>query len=353
MSIRLRPVVLVVSALCGLVAGVIAGAIATAAPSGGGGGDPVVPEATVVGGQLAPAGKWPDAVALISGGQGFCTGTLIAPDLVLTAGHCVGQGVQRVKIDATDSSGPGEDINVARVHAYAGWQNTYDVAVLVLASPSVTAPRTVATSCITDRFLGRGAAVQLVGYGATDIQGQTYNTRLREATASVLDPDCSGGNGCQPAVAPGGEMVAGGPTVNSCYGDSGGPVYLSTPEGIYLAGVVSRGVDNLTAPCQGGGIYVRPDAVLDWVEQTTGKALPRPACESAPPPDDGGGGQSDGDGGDDGDGDDDTGSGGDDDGPRGVGDGPVLGGCRAAGSSGGALGALALLALAALRRRRR
>src|SRR4030095_12862362 len=46
-------------------------------------GDPM----RVIGGTEVPAGKWPDAVAVL-GAQGSCTGTLIAPDVVLTAGHC-------------------------------------------------------------------------------------------------------------------------------------------------------------------------------------------------------------------------------------------------------------------------
>src|SRR5688572_22648523 len=42
-------------------------------------------KASVVGGQNAPAGAYPWMVALSRG----CGGTLIAPDRVLTAGHCV------------------------------------------------------------------------------------------------------------------------------------------------------------------------------------------------------------------------------------------------------------------------
>src|SRR6188508_2660685 len=52
---------------------------------------PVVEEHAVpiIGGTSAPAGKWPDTVAVL-GPQSACSGTLIAPDVVLTAGHCYG-----------------------------------------------------------------------------------------------------------------------------------------------------------------------------------------------------------------------------------------------------------------------
>src|SRR3954453_22387654 len=46
------------------------------------------PSMAIVGGSDASAGEYP-SVAEITFGQSFlCTGTLIAPDYVLTAGHC-------------------------------------------------------------------------------------------------------------------------------------------------------------------------------------------------------------------------------------------------------------------------
>jgi secreted trypsin-like serine protease len=43
----------------------------------------------VIGGAAAPAGKWPDTVAVLWDGEQQCTGTLVAPNVVITAGHCV------------------------------------------------------------------------------------------------------------------------------------------------------------------------------------------------------------------------------------------------------------------------
>ncbi|HEY1816340.1 MAG TPA: trypsin-like serine protease [Kofleriaceae bacterium] len=43
--------------------------------------------ARVVGGSAVAPGEFPDVV-LVAGWTGLCSGTLIAPDVVLTAGHC-------------------------------------------------------------------------------------------------------------------------------------------------------------------------------------------------------------------------------------------------------------------------
>jgi secreted trypsin-like serine protease len=96
---------------------------------------------------------------------------------------------------------------------------------------------------------------------------------------AVTDPDCSDGNGCNSTVAPGGEFVAGGTgTADSCFGDSGGPVYFDTANGAVVVGAVSRGVDNASTPCGGGGIYVRTDKIVQWLETTTGKTIAKDTC---------------------------------------------------------------------------
>ena len=240
-------------------------------------------ESAVVGGTTAQQGQWPDAVAVL-GTNGTCTGTLIAPDVVLTAGHCANINPQQVianTIDYSNSDG-GVRVRVAHVEAYPNWQSSYDAAVLVLASPiQGVAPRKLGSSCTFDR-VERNTAVRLVGFGATDTTGTVANTQQREAMTEVTDPECTGGNGCKKVLAPGGEFVAGGTGVaDSCFGDSGGPVYLDTPTGTVVIGAVSRGVDNAETPCGGGGIYVRTDKLVEWIEQATGSAVEADDCETA------------------------------------------------------------------------
>jgi uncharacterized protein (TIGR03382 family) len=304
---------------------------------------------TIIGGTAAPAGKWPDAVAVL-GATGSCTGTLIAPDVVLTAGHCAAANPTRVIANTLNyNAAGGTSATVQSTTAYPGWETSYDVAVVVLATPIAgVTPRKLGTACTFEGFAAN-TQVHLVGFGSTDIAGGGTNTLLNEVTAPVLDPACTTGNGCVAAIAPGGEFVVGGNGKDTCYGDSGGPVYLDTPRGPIVIGAVSRGLDNSPTACGGGGIYVRTDKIAAWIETTTGKQISKDACLTTPPSSGGGdgtggGGTGNGTGGG-------TGTG------AGTGAGSevdVVGGCSAGGGGGaGALAPLGLaFALVALRRRR-
>lgn len=275
----------------------------------------------VVGGTMVPPGTWPDAVAIL-GPQGSCTGTLIAPDVVLTAGHCKGIQPTEVVANTTNYNGAGgQRVAIASFQAYPEYQHTFDVAVIVLAEPIVVvAPRAVGTSCSYAAFADE-TLVHLVGFGLTQQDGGGANTSLREAMAPVLDAACTGGNGCRTGAFPSGEFVAGGGVGDSCFGDSGGPVYLDTPRGAVVIAAVSRGLDDSATPCGGGGIYVRTDKVIAWIEETTGRTIAKDSCvdELASP---------------DGQDLDDT------------------GGCSASGGAGGALVILIVLGAGVSRRRR-
>lgn len=294
----------------------------------------VAREVGIVGGSDVPPGKWPDTVAVL-GTNGSCTGTLIAPDVVLTAGHCADIEPTTVVANTTDYSGSGGTrVGVVRTEAYPDWETTLDVAVVVLGQPitNVT-PRRVGTSCTFQEFRS-STMVRIVGFGSTSMDGKAANSVLKEAMTQVTDPMCaSSGVGCNMTVSPGGEFVAGGTgTADSCFGDSGGPVYLDTERGSVVVGAVSRGVNNSATPCGGGGIYVRTDVIVDWIEETTGKTIAKDACTAGLEGDDS-----------------ETG----DEEPAGEDayGGDVIGGCSTTGGSGA--GMLALAALAFVGRRRR
>lgn len=269
----------------------------------------------IVGGTLAPHGKWPDTAAVLMR-DGACSGTLVAPDVVVTAGHCIDSEPYEVVLDSVDYAGTGERIPVAWSRAYPEWYRSYDIGVVVLARPSQVVPRTITAACTVREELDMHRKVHLVGFGMTRVDEEDVNTQLHEAVVAVTDPTCTLDPGCQPSIAPHGEFIAGGRGTDSCFGDSGGPVYLDLPGGPALVGVVSRGLSVASTPCGGGGIYVRIDKVASWLQRVTGRKLFRTTC-----------------------------------GGKGDGDEPGDGGCSAAG--GGGLGLAGVVVLASGRRRRR
>lgn len=238
----------------------------------------------VVGGHQADADRWPDAAGIVFGHEVDCTGVLVHPKVVLTAGHCAG-GITDVILGTNNYDHPGEKIGVRREIAYPNWQSTYDITMLILEEEAETPPRLIASGCVLDENLEDGADVAIVGYGAIDEWGNQYTPKLMEAFTEITDYDCTDmSNGCQSSVSPGGELGAGGDGTDACYGDSGGPLYLLTDSGDYVVGLTSRGYDWVSVPCRDGGIYVRPDAVIDWIEEQAGVTLDRPTCNAPPEP---------------------------------------------------------------------
>jgi len=247
---------------------------------------PASPSTTphVIGGQNAMAGKWPDVAAILfpepGGDEPLCTGTLVAPTVVLTAGHCYDAldppFPDNVLIGTSSLARPdeGETIAIKQGFPYPNADTTFDLTVLVLARASSRAPRKVVTGWAR-LDLVNGAAISLVGFGAIDMNGDQFVNELQEASSTITDVDCSTSSGCNAAAQPDGELGAGGMGIDTCPGDSGGPLYLMTSYGALLAGVTSRSYDNAQVACSGGGIYVRPDKLLDWIEAQAGVSIAR------------------------------------------------------------------------------
>jgi secreted trypsin-like serine protease len=115
------------------------------------------PSTAIVGGKDAAPGAYPSVAEIIFGSSFLCTGTLIAPTWVLTAGHCgsvTGAAVATpaawpaplidVRIGSV-TPGAGEKVPVKRAVVEPDYllSSGYDITLLELAAPSTKAPTRV------------------------------------------------------------------------------------------------------------------------------------------------------------------------------------------------------------------
>jgi Trypsin len=222
---------------------------------------------SIVGGKLTT--DFPDCCAIGDDDGFYCTGTLIAPRLVVTAKHC--DGSTRVFLKGSDirrlDEGEVRRVVDEKMHPEV------DLRVLVLDSPSTVKPRHVAQGA----EIGKPKTARLVGFGTVNLGGTVGYGVKRRVDVPITSLGCATQDdvtnfGCKL----GKEIVAGhrGLLKDSCRGDSGGPLYIKNAEGSYnLLGATSRGLGNTENVCGDGGIYIRVDQFLDWIREETGMEI--------------------------------------------------------------------------------
>jgi secreted trypsin-like serine protease len=235
------------------------------------------PSGAVVGGQDASPGEYP-AVAEITFGPFLCTGTLIAPTWVLSAGHCssVTDGVVATPISwptalidvriGSVEPGEGERVPVSRVEMHPDYLLTwgYDVSLLKLSRESVNEPSKVAGAAERDLW-EPGDLETIVGWGATE-EGGDLPDRLQEGEVPITtDPFCADAyDDFDPVTM----ICAGFPEggVDTCQGDSGGPMFAHASGGtLRVVGATSFGEG--CARSDKPGVYARvADVELrEWI----------------------------------------------------------------------------------------
>src|SRR4051794_25154476 len=138
------------------------------------------PSQAIVGGHAAAAGAYPSVAEVHLGKSFLCTGTLIAPNWVLTAGHCGSITGSAVATPASfpgplidvyigsNKAGQGEQVPVAAAIVEPDYLATsgYDVTLLHLARASSKAPTKVAGAGETGSW-APGTTETIVGWGTT------------------------------------------------------------------------------------------------------------------------------------------------------------------------------------------
>lgn len=276
-----------IAALAVLGALVLATAASAApgAPSATAGDNPTA-TASVIGGHNATVAQYP-SLAYIEGVQataGYaCTGTVVAPRVVLTAGHCVEDIESSSIVEPTEiavATGvsnltkiPRANISqVSQVLAYPNFDPTKlqgDAGLLILSAPVAAPPIALATA--GDAALYEpGDQLTIAGWGIDDRNTGHAPNQLQSATVPIAEAArCARGTRAfYPFYDPTRQLCAldtPGFKVTACHGDSGGPAIATRPDGTMVeVGVTSLG-DGSCNPAS-PAVFTRTDQIGAWVQ---------------------------------------------------------------------------------------
>ncbi len=239
--------------------------------------------ASIVGGRPASIAEFP-WLSFIEGrdlrGRYACSGTVVAPRVVLTAGHCVEDPELRASPRASDvrvRTGAADrrkaiPSTVSRVVVNPGYDTATsqgDAGLLILSAP-VAAPALPLASDSDSRLLAAGTPISIAGWGLTegDSLGDPPNALRWGPTAIQPTRYCKGRSAeFEVIYSPSREFCAGEPSgidANICFGDSGGPAIAKREDGSPVeVGITSLG--NAFCATNLPGIYTRVDRISPWV----------------------------------------------------------------------------------------
>ncbi len=234
----------------------------------------------VFGGQDVQTCGFPTVVAITQNSDSYCTGTLIAPDVVLFAAHCIFENIDQAppthmrfgeSIWNAARTIPVERCEMHPEFLSIDQQPSKDLAYCILAEMMDDIPITpIAAGCELDG-VAEGEAAIACGFGTSGPDGS--------------DPENDDGFGVKRFVPLNFSRVdkqsdyifLTGPQQDRrgvCGGDSGGPLFIPLEDGqIRLVGIASVGCCGEGPPGQNDSGYAVVAPYIGWLEQASGRDL--------------------------------------------------------------------------------